>query len=156
PIGIINEPPEPPTFNGVDRPAFDRDVIPTTWREIGVGVLGSVPAIAGLGYRLYLVNGLKAEGFSAEQGIREGRQEGKEASFSNPSLTGRLEWAQPGLQVGGSFWYGGTANQDSVLGHRTFAAPITLVSAAARHEVGGIMLLGGVARRRVSDAAAVV
>src|SRR5216117_4501964 len=44
PIGIINETHEPPTFNGVDRPAFDRDVIPTTWREIGVGVLGSVPA----------------------------------------------------------------------------------------------------------------
>src|SRR5437899_1301582 len=139
PIGIINETHEPPTFNGVDRPAFDRDVIPTTWREIGVGAVGSVPAIAGLGYRLYLVNGLKAEGFSAERGIREGRQEGKEASFANPSLTGRLEWARPGLKVGGSFWYGGTANQDSVLGNGTFAAPITLVSADARYEVGGFM-----------------
>ena len=155
PIGIINETHEPPTFNGVDRPAFDRDVIPTTWREIGVGVLGSVPAIAGLGYRLYLVNGLKAEAFSAEQGIREGRQEGKEASFANPSLTGRLEWAQPGLKVGGSFWYGGTANQDSVLGNGTFAAPITLVSADARYEVGGIMLRGVVASISVSDAQAI-
>ena len=155
PVGIINETHEPPTFNGVDRPAFDRDVIPTTWREIGVGAVGSVPAIAGLGYRLYLVNGLKAEGFSAEQGIREGRQEGKEASFANPSLTGRLEWAQPGLKVGGSFWYGGTANQDSVLGNGTFAAPITLVSADARYEVGGIMLRGVVASISVSDAQAI-
>jgi len=155
PVGIINETHEPPTFNGVDRPAFDRDVIPTTWREIGVGAVGSVPAVAGLGYRLYLVNGLKAEGFSAEQGIREGRQEGKEASFANPSLTGRLEWARPGLKVGGSFWYGGTANQDSVLGKGTFAAPVTLVSADARYEVGGIMFRGVVARISVSDAQAI-
>ena len=35
PVGIINETHEPPTFNGVARPGFDHDVIPTTWREIG-------------------------------------------------------------------------------------------------------------------------
>ena len=29
PIGIINETHEPPTFNGVERPGFDNDVIPT-------------------------------------------------------------------------------------------------------------------------------
>ena len=37
PIGIINETHEPPSFNGVERPDFDNDVIPTTWRDIGVG-----------------------------------------------------------------------------------------------------------------------
>src|SRR5881296_545 len=155
PVGIINETHEPPTFNGVARPAFDHDVIPTTWREIGVGALGGVPWVAGLSYRVYVVNGLQAEGFSAERGIREGRQEGKEASFANPSLTGRLEWARPGLKVGGSFWYGGTANQDSVLGNGTFAAPITLVSADARYEVGGFMFRGVVASISLSDAQAI-
>jgi len=155
PVGIINETHEPPTFNGVDRPAFDRDVLPTTWREIGVGAVGSVPGIEGLGYRLYLVNGLKAEGFTAEQGIREGRQEGKDASFANPSLTGRLEWTRPGLKLGGSFWYGGTANQDSSLGTGAFAAPITLLSADARYEVGGFMFRGVVASISLSDAQAI-
>ena len=155
PVGIINETHEPPTFNGVDRPAFDRDVLPTTWREIGVGAVGSVPGIEGLGYRLYLVNGLKAEGFTAEQGIREGRQEGKDASFANPSLTGRLEWTRPGLKLGGSFWYGGTANQDSSLGTGAFAAPITLLSADARYELGGFMFRGVVASIGVSDARAI-
>src|SRR5215218_10811609 len=104
PIGIVNEIHEPPTFNGVARPSFDRNVIPTTWRDIGVGAVGVLPGSSGLSYRVYLVNGLKAAGFDAVAGIRGGRQEGKEASFANPSVTGRLEWTRPGLRIGGSFW----------------------------------------------------
>jgi len=155
PLGIINETHEPPTFNGVERPSFDNDVIPTTWREIGIGALGTVPGVAGLSYSLYLVNGVKAEGFSGLEGIRGGRQEGQHASFANPSLTGRLEWARPGLNVGASFWYGGTANADSALGTGTFAAPVTLLSADARYELGGASFRAVVATIGVSDAAAI-
>ncbi|MGH7539141.1 MAG: hypothetical protein ACREMF_10935 [Gemmatimonadales bacterium] len=155
PVGIINEIHEPPTFNGVARPAFDHDVLPTTWREIGVGVLGSIPGVDGLSYRTYLVNGLRAEGFSAAEGIRGGRQEGREASFANPSLTGRLEWVRPGLRIGASFWYGGTANADSVLGSGSFAAPITLLSADARYDLEGLALRVVVATIGVPDAAAI-
>jgi hypothetical protein len=155
PVGIINETHEPPTFNGVARPAFEHDVLPTTWREIGVGALGTLPGIAGASYRVYLVNGLRAEGFSADQGIREGRQEGHEASFANPSFTGRLEWSRPGLKLGGSFWYGGTANQDSVLGSGAFAAPLTLLSGDARYEVGGFAFRGVVAHIWLGEAAAI-
>jgi len=155
PVGIINETHEPPTFNGVARPAFDQDVIPTTWREIGVGAAGSIPGGSGLAYRLYLVNGLRAAGFSADAGIREGSGEGQEASFANPSLTGRLEWARPGLKVGASFWYGGTANADSVLGTGSFAAPLTLVAADARYDVGAASFRGEVANISLSDAGAI-
>src|SRR5215210_492698 len=155
PVGIVNEIHEPPTFNGVDRPAFDQHVIPTTWREIGVGAVGAIPGSTGLSYRVYLVNGLKSEGFSAESGIRGGRQEGREASFANPSLTGRLEWARPGLRLGGSFWYGGSANQDPVLGTGTFDNAVTLVSADARFDTGPFMFRGVVANISVSDAEAI-
>jgi hypothetical protein len=155
PVGIVNEFHEPPTFNGVARPDFDRDVIPTTWREIGVGAVGAIPGSTGLSYRVYLVNGLKSEGFSAESGIRGGRQEGREASFANPSLTGRLELARPGLRVGGSFWYGGSANQDPVLGTGTFDNAVALVSADARFDTGPFMFRGVVANISVSDAQAI-
>jgi hypothetical protein len=155
PVGIVNETHEPPTFNGVDRPAFDHDVLPTTWREIGVGALGRVPGATGLSYRLYVLNGLSAEGFTAEEGIRGGRQEGQQASFANPSFTGRLEWARPGVKVGGSFWHGGTANQDPALGSGAFAAPITLLSADVRYEVGAFAFRGVVASIAVSDAQAI-
>ena len=74
PIGIQNETHEPPTFNGVERTTVEHDVLPTTWREIGIGALGRFGDA--WSYRVYVVNGLKAEGFSADQGIRGGRQEG--------------------------------------------------------------------------------
>lgn len=154
PVGIINETHEPPTFHGVDRPAFDRDVIPTTWREIGIGVLGRLPVGDGWNYRLYLVNGLRAAGFSGAAGIRGGRQEGREASFANPSVTGRLEWVRPagGLRVGASFWYGGTTAGDTLLGTGSFAAPIALLSADARYQRGPLALRAVVATVSVSDA----
>lgn len=152
PVGIINETHEPPTFNGVDRPAFDNDVIPTTWRELGVGVLGSLPVGEGWSYRLYLVNGLKASGFSDAEGIREGRQEGREASFANPSLTGRLEWARPALKLGASFWYGGTTAGDTLLGGGTFTAPVALLSADARYDRGPLALRGVVTTIGITDA----
>ena len=152
PIGIINETHEPPTFNGVDRPQFDNDVIPSTWRDIGVGLVGTLPGSSGLSYRVYLLNGLVASGFSAEEGIREGRQEGHNASFANPSLTGRLEWARPGLRIGGSFWYGGSAAQDSTLGTGTFDNAVAVVSADARYDVGPFMFRGVVANVSIADA----
>jgi len=152
PVGIVNGVHEPPTFNGVERPLFDRDVLPTTWREIGIGAVGSLPGSSGLSYRMYLVNGLKAEGFDAVSGIRGGRQEGKEASFANPSLTGRLEWARPGLRVGGSFWYGGSANQDPALGTGSFDNAVALISADVRYDTGPFAFRGVVANVSIADA----
>jgi len=152
PVGIINETHEPPTFNGVERPAFEHDVIATTWRELGIGVVGTLPLAEGLSYRLYIVNGLRAAGFSDAEGVRGGRQEGREASFANPSLTGRLEWVRPGLRVGGSFWYGGSTAGDTLLGTGSFDAPITLFSADARYERGGASLRGVIATIGVGDA----
>src|SRR2546422_4036801 len=88
PIGIINETHEPPTFNGVERPGFDHDVIPTTWREIGLGAVGTIPGGSGLAYRGYRVNGPRADRPSSAEGYREGRQEGRQASFAHPAFSG--------------------------------------------------------------------
>lgn len=152
PVGIVNELHEPPTFNGVERPGFDHDVLPTTWRELGLGAVGTLPLAGGLAYRVYLLNGLTADGFSADEGIRGGRQAGRNASFANPSLTGRLEYGRPGLKLGGAFWYGGSANQDSTLGDGAFAAPFLVLAADARYDRGPLMLRGVVARISVKDA----
>ncbi len=155
PIGILNETHEPPAFNGVDRPDFDHDVIPTTWREIGVGALGALPLLNGLSYRVYLLNGLKSAGFSDAEGIREGRQEGQKASFANPSLTGRVEYGRPGLKLGAAFWYGGTANQDSVLGTGTFENPVAVLAADARYDIGAFHFRGEAATIHLGGAQAI-
>src|SRR2546422_1372721 len=126
PVGIINETHEPPTFNGVERPGFDHDVIPTTWREIGLGAVGTIPGGSGLAYRVYLVNGLRADGLSAAEGIREGRQEGRQASFANPSFTGRVEWARPGVKIGGRLLHGELAVGNAQEEARGFDGPVGL------------------------------
>jgi hypothetical protein len=151
PVGIVNETHEPPTFNGVERPDYSHDVIPTTWRELGLGVAGTFGQ-SGLGYRLYLLNGLRASGFSADEGIREGRQEGQDATFANPSFTGRLEYGRPGLKLGTSFWYGGTAEQNPAVGTGTFDAPLFLVAADARYDIGAFQFRGEFANIHIGDA----
>ncbi len=155
PMGILNETHEPPTFNGVARADYHSLIIPTTWREIGVGVTGTVPGATGLAYRIYLVNGLLAEGFTAEKGIRGGRQEGREASFANPSLTGRLEYARPGLKIGAAAYYGGTANGDPRLGTGAFSAPVAMVAADARFDTGPWAFRAEAAVTHLGNAAAI-
>jgi hypothetical protein len=52
PMGIINQWHEPPVFHGVERPEVDDFVIPTTWRELGLGITGKLAEI--WHYELYL------------------------------------------------------------------------------------------------------
>lgn len=155
PLGIINEWHEPPTFNGVDRPLYDLLVIPTTWRELGIGLEGSIPGVQGLAYRAYLVNGLSAEGFSGALGTREGSGEGQEASFANVGLTARVEWGRPNLKLGVSTWYGGSAGTVAALGTGPFAAPVFFLTADARYDVGAFAFRAEAGNVAIEDAAAI-
>jgi hypothetical protein len=85
-IGIINENHLPTTFNGNDRPMTERMVIPATWREIGVAYYGQTRAIPGLNYNVSLMNGLDAQNFTLETGIRDGRGEGSLASSRQKAI----------------------------------------------------------------------
>ena len=130
PVGLANLYHEPPTFNGVERSSVDQVIIPTTWSESGMGVFGA-PA-DGFSYQLYVVAGLNAEGFTAANGIRGGRQEAFESSPVNPSLTGRVDYSPAlGLMFGASFFAGNSnAGKDS-LGKAT----VSLWSGDVRYSV---------------------
>lgn len=105
PVGIINERHEPPAFNGVERPFVETLIIPTTWRELGLGATGD--AGRGFRYRAYLISGLDARRFTGETGIVEGRTAGFDASFRNPAKVARLEYAGVrGLTLGASAYSG--------------------------------------------------
>ncbi len=104
PVGITNELHEPTLFHGNDRPLVERQVIPTTWREMGVGAFGRLAE--GLEYKLYLVNGLDADGFDGK-GIRGGRQKGSEAIAEDWAVVARLDYEPVlGLNLGGSTYLG--------------------------------------------------
>ena len=156
PIGLINETHEPTTFNGVDRPAFEHDVIPTTWRDLGVGLVGRIPGSSGLNYRVYLLNGLVASGFTrpTRASAKAGRR-GSSPASPIPRSPGGSSRVRPGLRLGGSFWYGGSANQDPALGTGTFDNAVTLVSADARYDTGPFMFRGVVANISIADAEAI-
>jgi len=105
PVGIINERHEPPVYYGVERPLVDTVIIPTTWFEVGAGVHGEIGR--GWRYRAYLTSPLNAAEFSAEEGIREGRQKGNRTNIGRAAGTGRLEYVGiRGLTAGGSAWTG--------------------------------------------------
>lgn len=114
PMGIINEYHEPTTFNGVSRPSMDHDIVPTTWREIGVGVTGRLNN-ASLTYQAYLFNGFKSingdgDGLiGGKSGLRGGRQKGAESTINTPNLSAKVEYyGILGLRMGLSGYFGRT------------------------------------------------
>jgi hypothetical protein len=152
PMGLINELHEPPTFLGVLRPDIERRLIPSTWRELGAGVHGDAGRFS---CRVYAVNGLNSEGYTAE-GIREGSQEGSEAAAENWAVTGRLDWTPvAGGLVGASFFTGNSDQGRSTPAGRSFSGRTTLYDVHADWKWRGLWLRGLYVRTTVSDAAAI-
>lgn len=105
PVGIINERHEPPVYNGVERPYVDTVIVPTTWFEAGAGIHGVLGRA--FRYRAYIIAPLNSLEFSAEDGVRGGRQKGSDANVRNIAYTGRLEYlGTRGLTLGVSFYTG--------------------------------------------------
>ena len=113
PMGFVNLIHEPPFYFGNNRPEVERTIIPSTWREIGVGLFGEL--LPGLTYTSYVVNGLDAKGFSSS-GIRGGRQKGSKAKAEDLAFVGRVNYVPaqlPGVTFGASAYLGNSGqNQD--------------------------------------------
>ena len=156
PMGIINEFHEPTTFNGVERPAIDTRIAPTTWRESGVGLTGNILP-ASMKYQLYLVNGFN--GYDGEahldgrNALRNGRQKGAESYISSPNITGKIEYfGIRGLNAGLSGYFGKTQSKlyhgidkddDAAIARADSSVTgITMTGFDARYQKGGLRLRG--------------
>ncbi len=116
PFGIINEVHEPTTYFGVLRPDVERFIIPTTWRENGVGIFGGLNGFVpgSLTYKAYVINSFDSRGFTASSN-RDARQNGTEALANDVAFVGRIEYDPiPGLKFGGSMFLGNTGQNESV------------------------------------------
>jgi hypothetical protein len=117
PMGIITEFHEPTTFNGVERPSMDKVIVPTTWREIGIGVSGRFDGLS-LRYQAYLFNGFLShdgeEGkLKGSSGLRGGRQKGAESVVDQFNLSAKLDYyGIPNLRLGLSGYSGRTQAVD--------------------------------------------
>ena len=156
PMGIINEYHESSTFNGVERPNVDKYIVPSTWREIGVGITGILP-MQNLKYQFYIMNGFKSYDktgiLRGSDGLRKGRQKGAESFMSYPSISAKLDYfGIKGLKLGASFYNGKTQSNlyhdlnendkqlvevadSSVVG-------VTMVGLDAKYKIGALELKG--------------
>ena len=147
PMGIINERHEPPVYYGVERPFVDTFIIPSTWFEVGAGVHGEVGH--GWRYRAYVTAPLNAAEFSADEGIREGRQKGAESNIGRAAATGRVEYVGVrGLTAGASVWTGRSGFEF----RPRFDVPVTVWDGDARYSRDRLELRAQFARVSIDNA----
>ncbi len=151
PVGLVNEYHEPPTFATALRTETERYIIPTTWRGNGAGLMYT--GANGLNLKLFVVEGMRAEGYSAT-GIRGGRQKGAKATVENFAFTGRAEYSGiRGVQLGAS-WYLGNSAQGLVAADGSNSGFFTAIySLHWIYTRSGLDFRGLYARATVSDAA---
>ena len=150
PVGIVNVYHEPPSFNGVDRPDLDQFVIPTTWREAGIGIFGELAE--GLRYQLYGVTGFNANGFSAGSALRDGHQEAQLAYAGDLGGVARLDYEPLLGTVFGFSAYAATSG--NTLRSTVGRVPVSLFEADARTRWRGFTARAQAAILFVGDAAA--
>jgi len=165
PMGIINEYHEPPTYNGVERPNVDKYIVPTTWREIGLGVSGTL-LLASLKYQAYIVNGFKGYGpeaqFNGKNGLRGGRQKGAESIISSPNFSFKFDYfGITGLNIGLAGYFGksqstlynGLSKDDQPGKTRTDSSVIgsSMVGLDLRYDKGGLQLKGQIIYNSINN-----
>ncbi len=142
-IGITNENHLPTTFNSVARTQLETQLIPATWRELGVGVYYSVPQIPGLNLSACVVNGLNAQGMGGGQGIVNARFEGQNATASNLAVNAAILYYYKHFRFQASGYYGGTVgltprSADSLkLNSGAFGTPVGLYEIDAQYLTKG-------------------
>ncbi len=121
PMGLVNRTHEPLFYFGNHRPEVEQRIIPSTWREMGAGLFGSITP--SLSYTAYVVNGLDASAFTSD-GIREGRGGGSNAKADNFGYVARLDYDPaelPGVTVGGSAYVGNSGQNQVFAGQKANA-----------------------------------
>jgi len=141
-IGIINENHLPINFNGVERPLVEQFIIPSTWREIGLGFYSQMSTLP-ISYSVALVNGLDAGSFNHGTGLQGGRGEGQMASANNIAVTAAVNAYVQNFRFQISGYAGGTVpltkyqadSLKSISGY--FAAPVYLGEADVQYYKNG-------------------
>ncbi len=124
PLGITNEYHEPPTYMSVRQPYLEKSLFPFTWRENGVGAYGETDLLE---YRVYLINGMKAEEgeYKSSSPLKKLAQSGAMAVSDQLAFTGRVDFKLPyNLKLGGATFISGVQNgQGEKLGTVSILSP---------------------------------
>jgi len=138
PIGPLNEAHEPTLYYSVERPYVEATIIPTTWQEIGLGLIGRTAGGA-LAYRGYLVTGLDATRIGSVRGMDDVQTRGSHNKAEDLAGVARVEYAwTSGLSFGASGYYGGADQSEPGLGQ----VMVGIANADARYRAHGWDLRG--------------
>ncbi|HEY5310311.1 MAG TPA: hypothetical protein VIK97_17485, partial [Casimicrobiaceae bacterium] len=156
PSGLLNTAHEPTQYFGVTRNFVETAIIPTTWREGGLGVTGvtdfDLTWDVGVttGFNLAKWDPASDEGKASPLGSIH--QELQLAKAANLSAFGALNWrGYPGLLLGGSVFSGKAGQQQPDFPSQN--AVVTLAEAHARWTPGPFDLSALYARGHISDTA---
>ena len=154
PAGVLNENHEPTAFYGVERNFVETAIIPSTWREGGLQVVGNfdngVTTQLGVttGFDLTKWDAMSAEGRDSPLGAIH--QELALAKARDLSVFGALNWrGVPGLLVGGSVFTGGATH-----GQAATSSRVTLWDVHTRYTPGRWDLSALYSRGTISNTAA--
>jgi hypothetical protein len=154
PAGLLNENHEPTAYYGVYRNFVETAIIPSTWREGGIQIVGNydngLTAQAGIttGFDLNKWDATSTEG--AESPLGSIHQELQLANARDLSVFGAVNWrGVPGLLLGGSLFTGGATHGQSAASSR-----VTLWDLHARYNPGALDLSAVYTRGTISNTAA--
>ena len=153
PLGILNETHEPPTYYGVERNFVETLIIPSTWREGGLGLYGEIAP--GLHLDVGLTTGFDAGKIdNPNTGIASAHQELQLANTNDLSSYAALNYlGLPGLRLGGGIFTGHTGqNGASNPLLKGVAARLTLWDLHGQYRKGDLELQAVYARGTLGDA----
>lgn len=154
PMGIINEFHEPTTYYGVERPNVDNYIVPTTWRELGIGVSGNINS-ASLKYQAYIFNGFISYNdgsgvLRGVDGLRKGRQKGAESVVTAANLSTKFDYyGIAGLRLGLAGYFGKTQTDDTSVDNSTVG--VSMIGVDARYVYKNLQLRGEYIHTSLSD-----
>lgn len=153
PVGFVNEFHEPTVYHGALRPEVETNLIPSTWRELGVMAYGE--PIENLRYKIGLTNGLRADRFSKSTWIRNSRQQGAKVNADVGAFVANVNYEViPSLSIGGSSYRGeaGTGKGGDTDASTDKEGKVSLYEVHADFKYKGFELRGLYAAGEISDA----
>ena len=151
PMGFVNELHEPPFFHGVFRPTVERNLIPATWNENGLGVHGTIGPLRYKAYGLVGLNGASGD-LSSGTWLRGARTGGGEAPAETFAGVLNVGYETGPISVAGAVYHG-RAGQGAEDDQGEIRADVTLAEAHAQLVWRGLQLRGLYVMGWLDDAA---